>query len=87
LGLLTSFLYIFVFFNSGFYADMALQSYYVWVSIYGWIIWARGKPDSHGKEALPVTKTSKKSLLILIGISLILWILIWFILKRFTDSS
>lgn len=87
LGLLTSFLYVFVFFDSGFYADMALQSYYVFISIYGWFIWAHGKPDSHGKEALPVTRTSKKLFLILLVISLTLWIFIWLILKKFTDSS
>jgi nicotinamide mononucleotide transporter len=86
LGLLTSFLYIFVFFDSGFYADMTLQFYYVWVSIYGWIIWAKGKPTDHGKEALPVTNTSKKLALVLFGISLVLWALIWFVLKKFTNS-
>jgi nicotinamide mononucleotide transporter len=86
LGLLTSFLYIFVFFDSGFYADMTLQFYYVWISIYGWIIWAKGKPTDHGKEQLPVTITSKKLALVLLIISFILWALIWFILKKFTNS-
>lgn len=86
LGLLSSFLYIFVFFDSGFYADMSLQFYFVWVSIYGWIIWAKGKPTDHGKETLPVTNVSKKLAFILVAISLVLWVLIWFILIRFTDS-
>jgi nicotinamide mononucleotide transporter len=86
LGLLTSLLYIFVFFDSGFYADMTLQFYYVWVSIYGWIIWAKGKPTDHGKEALPVSSIDKKTAFILIAISFILWALIWFVLIKFTDS-
>ena len=86
LGLLTSFLYIFVFFDSGFYADMTLQFYYVWVSIYGWIIWAKGKPTNYGKEELPVSRTNKKMAIILLGISFLLWGLIWFILKKFTNS-
>jgi nicotinamide mononucleotide transporter len=86
MGLLSSVLYIYVFFDSGFYADMTLQFYYVWISIYGWIIWARGKPTDQGKEALPVTNTSKKLAFILIVVSLILWALIWFILKKFTNS-
>jgi nicotinamide mononucleotide transporter len=86
LGLLTSVLYIIVFFNSGFYADMALQSYYVLVSVYGWILWAKGTKTDEGKEQLTVTKTSKKLFFILIPISLIVWFLIWIILKKFTDS-
>jgi nicotinamide mononucleotide transporter len=86
MGLLSSVLYIYVFFNSGFYADMTLQFYYVWISIYGWIIWARGKTTDQGKMAFPVTNISKKLAFILIVVSLILWALIWFILKKFTNS-
>jgi nicotinamide mononucleotide transporter len=86
LGLMTSVLYIIVFFNSGFYADMLLQSYYVLVSVYGWIVWAKGTKTEGGKEQFQVTKTTKRLALILIPISLIVWFLIWIILKKFTDS-
>jgi nicotinamide mononucleotide transporter len=86
MGLLSSVLYIYVFLDTGFYADMALQFYYVWISVYGWIIWVKGNPTNHGKEALPVITSSKKMICILISISLILWVLIWFILKQFTNS-
>jgi len=86
LGLLSSILYIYVFFESGFYADMTLQFYYVWISIYGWIIWASGKKTNHGKEALTVSKSSTKLIYSLIALSIILWMLIWFVLKQFTNS-
>jgi nicotinamide mononucleotide transporter len=86
MGLFSSVLYIYVFFSSGFYADMTLQFYYVWISIYGWILWAKGKPTEHGTEPLPVTNTGKKLALILVVVSLLLWSLIWFILKKFTNS-
>jgi nicotinamide mononucleotide transporter len=86
MGLFSSVLYIYVFFSSGFYADMSLQFYYVWISIYGWILWTRGKQTEHGKEPLTVTNTGKKLAFILIAVSLILWALIWFILKKFTNS-
>jgi nicotinamide mononucleotide transporter len=86
MGLLSSVLYIYVFFESGFYADMTLQFYYVWISIYGWIIWASGKQTDHGKETLLVTTTNRKLVNILIVVSLFLWILIWFILRQFTNS-
>lgn len=86
LGLLTSLLYIYVFFASKFYADMSLQVYYVWVSIYGWIIWSNGKKTEKGRIVLPVTRVSRKMSYTLGIISLLLWIVIYFILKHFTDS-
>jgi nicotinamide mononucleotide transporter len=86
LGLATSLLYIYVFFVSKFYADMSLQFYYVWISIYGWIIWAKGKQTSHGREKLQVTHVSSRLILNIMIISILLWIGIFFVLKYFTDS-
>ncbi len=43
LGIVSSAIYIYVFYQSGFYADMGLQWYYLFISVYGWIIWSRGK--------------------------------------------
>ncbi len=41
LGIITSAVYIYVFYNSGFYANMGLQLYYLVISIYGWYHWSR----------------------------------------------
>lgn len=86
LGLATSLLYIYVFFVSKFYADMTLQFYYVWISIYGWIIWAKGKKTSHGREKLRVTHVSSRLAFNILIISILLWVGIFFVLKNFTDS-
>lgn len=86
MGLLTSLLYVYVFFASKFYADMALQVYYVWISIYGWIIWSKGKQKDEKKSNLSVSRISRKQLGILSLISVALWIGIYFVLKYFTDS-
>lgn len=40
-GLITSFVYVFVFFQAKFYADMGLNVYYVLISMYGLIKWNR----------------------------------------------
>lgn len=85
-GLLTSVLYIVVFFSSKFYADMALQFYYVVISIYGWILWTKGKQIDNRKEGLPVVSTPAKMYPLLILISTGLWTGIYFILKNYTDS-
>jgi nicotinamide mononucleotide transporter len=84
-GLLTSALYIFVFFQSKFYADMGLQVYYVGISIYGWYYWAKGKKPED-TETVPVKRT-RKILWIKMGVvAALLYGAILFILLNFTDS-
>ena len=41
-GIITSAVYIVVFFTSKFYADMGLQVYYLVISVLGWYWWVRG---------------------------------------------
>lgn len=57
-GILTSLLYIYVFAQSAFYADMSLQIYYLIVSVYGWIIWSRGGVH-HNRSELPVRRLTR----------------------------
>ena len=42
LGILTSGIYIWVFFSTKFYADMSLQVYYLVISVLGWYWWLKG---------------------------------------------
>ncbi len=86
IGLFTSVLYIIVFYQSGFYADMGLQVYYVVISIYGWLYWLKGlKPVDRDK--IPVKRTSKKLWLKIGIITIIVYAVILFVLLNFTDSS
>lgn len=83
-GFLCSALYIVVFFQSKFYADMSLQFYYLAVSVFGWISWRSGKQQS-GKE-LPVKRIKKLQALVLMLITTFVFLLYYFILTRYTDS-
>lgn len=83
-GLLTSALYIYVFFKTKFYADMALQVYYVGVSIYGWYYWMKGNPVKENE--LPVVRTPRKFWIPLMIISVVFFFFIGWILKNYTDS-
>ena len=85
-GLLSTALYIWVFFVSKLYADMGLQMYYVVISIYGWYEWLKGKLP-HSSEPLKVNQMSLLTGLSLSAISFVLFIFIWFILKNYTDST
>jgi nicotinamide mononucleotide transporter len=85
-GLLTSALYIVVFFKSALYASMALQVYYVFISIYGWYFWLRGK-NTNNKSQATVQNISRK-LLVRIGIvTILIYGFILFILINFSDSD
>ncbi|NLO03149.1 MAG: nicotinamide mononucleotide transporter [Bacteroidales bacterium] len=90
-GLLTSLLYIIVFFRSGFYADMGLQFYYVFISIYGWYYWLKGGRQAAGtdnaKSELPVKRVPRKVMLKLAVIFILIYVAILFILLKFTDST
>ncbi|WP_319502463.1 nicotinamide riboside transporter PnuC [uncultured Draconibacterium sp.] len=84
-GLLTSALYVLVFFNARLYADMGLQAYYVIISIYGWYFWLSGKKQNEKKVAV---KTTRKILwLKLAVVSIALYALILFILRNYTNSD
>lgn len=86
LGLLTSGIYVWVFFSTGFYADMGLQVYYVLISIYGWYWWLRGA-QKYDSGTLPVVRIKKKPAAVVFLVFLFLFALIWYILNNYTDSS
>src|SRR5450759_260154 len=104
-GILTSAVYIWIFFTSKIYADMSLQVYYLAISILGWYWWARGtrvhRSFSEGggnkaqstesniegeKKELQVTRLKLRTGIILTLIFVLLYIVMWLILTRFTDS-
>ena len=49
-GLITSAIYVWIFFTSKLYADMSLQAYYVIISILGWYWWMKGEKGDGEKE-------------------------------------
>jgi nicotinamide mononucleotide transporter len=102
-GIITSAVYIWVFFTSKIYADMSLQVYYLLISILGWYWWAKGsglraqgaglngERESGGKgekekEELKVTRLKLKTGLVLAVVFVILYIAMWLVLTRLTDS-
>lgn len=84
-GLMSSVLYVVVFIQSKLYADMSLQFYYVFISIYGWINWKFGREVV--EHELPVKRLSRKMILILIGITILIYGAYFVLLNYFTDSK
>ena len=77
-------IYIFVYYDSGFYADMGINVYYLIASLYGWIMWRRGRDN--GKE-LPISHTPRREIALMGSIFAVLMLGIWLILINFTDST
>lgn len=85
-GFVTSALYIYVFFVTKFYADMGLQVYYLFVSIYGWYNWMFGA-KSKKQDDLKISKIKHRLVVNLIIVTVILFGVIAFILVNYTDSE
>lgn len=85
-GIVNVTLYIYVFFVSKFYADMALQFFYLFISFFGWYNWIHGKREENNTH-LPVAKINLKLGIILLFVSLIIFVIIAYVLVNFTDSE
>jgi nicotinamide mononucleotide transporter len=99
-GIITSAVYIIVFFTSKFYADMSLQVYYVAISFYGFYVWRFGTKasstthdnnsavagDTHKSVPLRVSRTPRTLIIRLAAIYLALHTGMWYVLANFTDS-
>ncbi len=84
-GLITSLLYVYVFYSSGIYADMGINVYYVIISVYGWYHWKH--PGKNAKKDLPVSKITLKTGSVLLVVTLVLFLVIAKLLINFTDSE
>jgi len=86
-GILSAILYAWVYEHSGFYAGMALQAYYAIISIYGWFHWSARSKEPDEDARLPVIHASRRLVIILIVLWLLLWLFIGYILSEFTNST
>ncbi len=79
-------LYIYVFYRSGFYADMSFQFYYLVISIYGWYYWVSGKQKAKEKK-INTTKLTIKQWIISFGSAILIFAIIYLLLTKFTNSQ
>ncbi len=77
-------MYIFVFFAAKLYADTGLQVIYVILNAYGWYHWLYGGKN---RTELPVSKTSGRLGILLVGIGIAGSGIIGTVLARTTDAA
>jgi nicotinamide mononucleotide transporter len=83
-GIVSTLIYVWICFEYKLYADMGINAYYFSMSIFGWYVWTHPKA---GQTVLPVTWLKPSGWLISIGIFLVSYLVLYFILIRFTDSD
>lgn len=90
-GILMSVFYVIVYMTGKFYADAALQVYYIGANAYGLMKWTasrrhKGVSNDSVSEELTICHTPKRLWLPLLLVSIGLWMLLFLILRNFTDS-
>jgi nicotinamide mononucleotide transporter len=87
-GIISSGLYVWVFYKSEIYAYASLYIYYVLIGFYGWYSWSEKRADSAGKrKKLKIHHASKVYTVSCIALTGLLTVPIFFLLKKFTDSG
>jgi nicotinamide mononucleotide transporter len=74
-----------LYYQSGLYADMAMNAYYVVAGLYGWIVW-RNRPRKSG-NSFPITHTPARLIAPLTAVAVVVFGAIWLVLTRWTDST
>lgn len=74
---------MYVLFTAGLYAEIALQIYYLVMSLYGWWYWISNKTETEQ----PITKTSNREWLIVGSIVFGGFFIFYFLLRLITDSD
>lgn len=83
-GVIMPIVYIIIFYQNKFYADMTFNVYYLFASIYGWYIWAKSleKTDQGFISHLPKKYIGKLTVTFVVIFAAIVFLLI-----NFTDSD
>lgn len=84
-GVVMPAIYVFVYFDAGFYADAAINVYYLGAGLWGWLYWLRGRTKS-GKE-LRISHTPLRLWFPLSVVAAGLWAGLWVLLETATDST
>lgn len=80
-GLISTALYTYIFSTAHLYGDVIINAYYVYMSIYGWILWNRGSNINH--EQLKITRVTRKDnlksgVIFIVSVIFVSCVYIWF---------
>ncbi len=84
-GIVMSSFYVIVFIKATFYAFACINIYYIIAGIYGWIEWSRSRTKEN-MESIKIIHTPTRLYVPIIVALVVVFGLIMFVLKEFTDS-
>ena len=85
-GIIMPAIYIFIYYDTGLYADMGINIYYLIAAIYGWAMWRYGGKRTNQSE-LPITHMPVRNAMKALAVFLVSLVVIAWILIRYTDST
>ncbi|GAB4414189.1 MAG: nicotinamide riboside transporter PnuC [Bacteroidia bacterium] len=83
-GLVSTGIYVYICFVAGLYGDMGINAYYCAMSLYGWYRWTQPAGDA---PVLPICWHRGRERWISLGLLLGFFVLLAWVLDRFTDST
>jgi nicotinamide mononucleotide transporter len=83
-GMISTGMFVPLYIIHGLYADASVNLYYTVMSVIGWVMWSK---KIEGKTKLAITASSGKDWRNSIIFFLICWVLLYFSLSRFTNST
>lgn len=97
-GAVMQLLGIVLYYQKGLYADCGMEFYYLIMTAYGWMKWmghsrtlavaASGEvPGEERTMERPIRHIPQRVAMRWMGIALLLWLAIWWVLSTFTDST
>ncbi len=76
-----------IYLSKGIYADFAMDIYYLIIAVYGYWAWTHHKPTKDSKsKTLPISHTPVKAWAVIAAALLVLWSVLQWILRTFTNS-
>tara|TARA_R110002020_G_scaffold291063_1_gene506501 strand:+ start:4255 stop:4998 length:744 start_codon:yes stop_codon:yes gene_type:complete len=83
-GIISTLIYVWICLQYKLYADMGINAYYFSMSIFGWYVWTHPK---EGKAELPVTWLKPSGWAVSLGIFVLSYVVLVYVLVNFTDSD
>lgn len=85
-GIISTIIYVFISFEGKLFAEAGLNIYYTFMNIFGWYLWTK-KSRNNDQNPLLISYNQVSDWRNTIVYFLIAWIVLYFILHRFTSST
>lgn len=83
-GIVNVLIYVYLCFHAKLYAEMGINAFYFFMSVYGWYNWGRKDENKHH---VPITKLTVRGIVFYTLLTLVIYFILYLVLMKFTDSN